>query len=191
MTIDLLPGHGVRLPAPLPELLFGLTETQVRGLLAPHGGLLPDGVEGIFVCGCSWALSFALPGVGVTLGAADDGRFHAVMVGRNPNDPRPACPVGYHGIDLFGWPAHELAAALRAEGLPVPDPAGGVLQLDGLQLRRAPGTRRRPPAPGRKPRHEEPYFFDSASLYAPGPAPGHPDEPAAVPRPPQHPRPRP
>ncbi|WP_316525949.1 hypothetical protein [Kitasatospora brasiliensis] len=169
MTIDLLPGHGVRLPAPLPELRFGLTEAQARGLLAGHGeSPAPDGVRNTFVCGCSWALCFLLPGLNVTLCADDDGRLRAVMFDRNPSDDRPACPVGYHGIDLLGWPAHELVEALRAEGVPVSDPAHGNLRHEGLHLRRAPDTRRRRPAPGRKPRHEEPFGFDHVSLHAPG-----------------------
>ncbi|MFG2918088.1 hypothetical protein ACGF0D_35015 [Kitasatospora sp. NPDC048298] len=167
MTIDLLPGRGVGLPAPLPELRFGLTEAEVRALLAPHAGLLPDGVRSTFVCGCSWAPAFELPGVSVTLGADDHDRLHSVSVGRNPSDDRPACPVGYHGIDLLGRPAHELVEALRAEGLPVPDPGGGNLRHGALFLHRAPGPRRLPPAPGRKPRREKPFAFDYASLSAP------------------------
>ncbi|WP_030062164.1 hypothetical protein [Streptomyces novaecaesareae] len=163
MTIDLLPGHGVRLPAPLPELRFGLTEAAVRGLLAPHGELLPDGVRNTFVCGCRWALAFQLPGVSVTLCSDDRDRFRGVGVGRNPNDDRPACPVGYHGIDLLGWPANELVEALRAEGLPVPDPAHGTLRLGSLYLSRHPAPRR-PSAPGRKPRHEGPFTFDVVFL---------------------------
>ena len=67
MTIDLLPGHGVRLPAPLPELRFGLSEAAVRALLDPYGALLPGGVHPAFVCGSRWALAFQLPGVTVTL----------------------------------------------------------------------------------------------------------------------------
>ncbi|MFE4520021.1 hypothetical protein ACFRMQ_38350 [Kitasatospora sp. NPDC056783] len=166
MTIDLLPGHGVRLPAPLPELRFGLTEAEVRGLLAPHGESLPDGVRSTFVCGCSWALSFLLPGLNVTLCADERGRLQAVTVGRNPGDGRPACPVGYHGIDVLGWSAQELVEALRAEGLAVPDPVRGSLRHDTLHLRRESGAPARPPAPGREPRHEEPFAFDSASLSA-------------------------
>lgn len=172
MTIDLLPGRGVRLPAPLPELRFGLTEAEVRALLAPHGGLLPGGVRDTFVCGCRWALFLELPGVGVTLCADERDRLGSVVVGRNPGDDRPACPVGYHGIDLLGWPAHELVEALRAEGLPVPDPVSGSLRHDTLHLHRAPGARRRPTAPGRKPRHPEPFTFDYASLSAPTTAAG-------------------
>ncbi|MEU9044330.1 MULTISPECIES: hypothetical protein [unclassified Kitasatospora] len=164
MTIDLLPGHGVRLPAPLPEVRFGLTEAAVRTLLAPHGELLPDSVRNTFVCGCRWALAFQLPGVGVTLCSDDRDRLCSVTVGRNPSDDRPACPVGYRGIDLLGWPAHELVEALRAEGLPVPDPTRGTLHHDPLHLYRhhAPG---RPSAPGRKPRHEGPFSFDVVSFY--------------------------
>ncbi|MFH8381336.1 hypothetical protein ACH4E7_10380 [Kitasatospora sp. NPDC018058] len=172
MTIDLLPGHGVRLPAPLPELRFGLTEAAVRALLAPHGELLPDGVRPTFVCGSRWALGFELPGVAVTLSSGDGDDLRSVVVGRNPNDDRPVCPVGYHGIDLFGWPAHELVEALRAEGLPVPDPSdGGSLWYDTLHLSRH--VRHRPPlAPGRKPRHQPPFRFDHASLHRTAPR-GH------------------
>ncbi|MFE4972410.1 hypothetical protein ACFRAR_09840 [Kitasatospora sp. NPDC056651] len=139
MTIDLLPGHGVRLPAPLPELRFGLTEAEVRGLLAPHGESLPDGVRSTFVCGCSWALSFLLPGLNITLCADEHDRLRAVTVGRNPGDDRPARPVGYHGIDVLGRPAHELVEALRAEGLTVADPVRGTLRHGGLHLRRESG----------------------------------------------------
>ncbi|MFF2147702.1 hypothetical protein [Kitasatospora sp. NPDC058190] len=178
MTIDLLPGHGVRLPAPLPELRFGLTEEAVRALLAPHGRLLPDGVRPAFVCGSRWALAFELPGVAVTIFSSDGGDgvgrdddraardgLRGVVVGRNPSDDRPACPVGYHGIDLFGWPARELVEALRAEGLPVPDPSSGSsLRFAPLHLsRRVP--RRPPPAPGRKPRREPPFHFDYVSFH--------------------------
>ncbi|MBD0669332.1 hypothetical protein [Streptomyces sp. CBMA156] len=167
MTIDLLPGRGVRLPAPLPELRFGLTEAEVRALLAPHGETLPGGLRSIFVCGCRWALAFELPGVGVTLCADDRDRLRSVVVGRNPSDDRPACPVGYHGIDLLGWPAHELVEALRAEGLPVPDPVGGGLRHDTLHLHRAPDGRPRPAIPGRRPRHQRPFTFDVVSLSDP------------------------
>ncbi|WP_030244618.1 hypothetical protein [Streptomyces sp. NRRL S-350] len=178
MTIDLLPGHGVRLPAPLPELRFGLTEAAVRGLLAPHGELLPDGVQNTFVCGCRWALALQLPGVSVTLCADDHDRFRSVTVVRNPSDDRPACPVGYHGIDLLGWPAHELVEALRAQGLPVPDPTHSTLRYDSLYLYRrpaasAPSRSPRPSRssrssrPARKPRHEGPFTFDVVSHSAP------------------------
>ncbi|MET8541749.1 hypothetical protein ABZW03_14010 [Kitasatospora sp. NPDC004799] len=180
MTIDLLPGRGVRLPAPLPELRFGLAEAEVRALLAPHAerlhderlhdGQRPGGVRSTFVCGCRWALAFELPGVAVTLCADERDRLGSVMIGRNPSDDRPACPVGYHGIDLLGWSAHELVEALRAEGLPVPDPVGGSLRHDALHLHRAPATRRRPASPGRKPRHQEPFTFDVVSLSAPTPS---------------------
>ncbi|MFB7123361.1 hypothetical protein [Kitasatospora sp. NPDC056273] len=44
MTIDLLP-----------EPRFGPTEAEVCGLPAPHGGLLPCGMRGTFVRGCSRA----------------------------------------------------------------------------------------------------------------------------------------
>ncbi|MEU8926505.1 hypothetical protein AB0D10_37185 [Kitasatospora sp. NPDC048545] len=165
MTIDLLPGHGVRLPAPLPELRFGLPEAAVRALLARHGDLLPDGVRSAFVCGCRWALAFELPGAGVTLCSDDRDRLRSVTVGRNPNDDRPACPVGYRGIDLLGWPAHELVEALRAEGLSVPDPIHGTLRHGPLYLSRHPAARR-PTAPDRKPRHEPPFTFDCVSFDA-------------------------
>ncbi|MFD8752421.1 hypothetical protein ACFV0O_15770 [Kitasatospora sp. NPDC059577] len=162
MTIDLLPGCGVRLPAPLPVVRFGLNEAAVRALLAPHGDLLPGGVRNTFVCGCRWALVFELPGVGVTLCSDDRDRLRSVTVGRNPGDDRPACPVGYHGIDLLGWPAHELVEALRAEGLPVPDPVRGTLRHGPLYLSRHPAPRR-PATPDRKPRHEAPFTFDCVS----------------------------
>ncbi|MFJ8622338.1 hypothetical protein ACIRD3_05775 [Kitasatospora sp. NPDC093550] len=164
MTVDLLPGHGVRLPAPLPELRFGLGEAEVRALLAPHGELLPEGLRSTFVCGCRWALSFPLPGVTVTLCSDELDRLRSVAVCRNPSDGRPACPVGYLGIDLLGWPAHELVAALRAEGLPVPDPVRGTLHHDPLHLYRHPAPRR-PTAPGRKPRREGPFSFDAVSFH--------------------------
>ncbi|MBD0694153.1 hypothetical protein [Streptomyces sp. CBMA123] len=164
MTIDLLPGHGVRLPAPLPELRFGLAEAAVLALLAPHGALLPDGVRPTFVCGTRWALGFRLPGVNVTLSAHDGDALTAVWVNRNPHDDRAACPVGYLGIDVFGWPAQELAGALRAQGLPVPDPAHGNLRHGPVHLRADAGRPPRP-APGRKPRHEAPYHFDFVSLH--------------------------
>ncbi|MFD8704780.1 hypothetical protein ACFV1W_19515 [Kitasatospora sp. NPDC059648] len=169
MTIDLLPGRGVRLPAPLPELRFGLSEAAVRALLAPHGELLPGGVHPVFVCGSRWALAFRLPGVTVTLSSgggdgSDSDVLEGIGVGRTPDDDRSACPVGYLGIDVFGWPAHELAEALRAEGLPVPDPEHGTLRHTHLYLHRS-SARPARPAPGRKPRHEAPYYFDYVSLH--------------------------
>ncbi|WP_369182035.1 hypothetical protein [Streptomyces sp. Y1] len=172
MTIDLLPGRGVRLPAPLPELPFGLGEDAVRRLLAPHTALLRGGVESPFVCGATWTLAFSLPGVGVLLyaGRAGDGRFSDVGVTRDPRDERPACPVGLHGVDVFGWPAHEVVEALRAGGLPVPDPEGGTLHHDTLRLsRNTPNAR--PLATGRKPRREPPFTFGSVSLGAAPPPP--------------------
>ncbi|MFJ9776350.1 hypothetical protein ACIRVF_34810 [Kitasatospora sp. NPDC101157] len=185
MTIDLLPGRGVRLPAPLPELRFGLSEAAVRALLAPHGELLPGGVRPVFVCGSRWALAFQLPGVTVTLSSGRDNGsdgdndydydydsnnggdsevLEGVGVCRNPDDDRPTCPVGYLGIDVFGWPAHELAEALRAEGLPVAGPDHGTLRHTHLYLHRG-GARPARPTPGRKPRHETPYYFDYVSLH--------------------------
>ncbi|MFG3227748.1 hypothetical protein ACGF07_23590 [Kitasatospora sp. NPDC048194] len=176
MTIDLLPGHGVRLPAPLPELCFGLTQEAVRDLLELHHALLPGGVRPTFVCGSPWSLCFELPGVSVTLtsdggdgggdGDGDSNGLQGVTIGRNPSDDRPACPVGYRGIDLLGWPAHELVEALRAQGLAVPDPdAGGSLRIGPLHLSRRPHRRPSRSSPGRKPRHQPPFHFDYVSLH--------------------------
>ncbi|MFJ2865859.1 hypothetical protein [Kitasatospora sp. NPDC087314] len=202
MTIDLLPGHGVRLPAPLPELRFGLTEVSALRLLAPYGEALPDGtpvpadaavlsgtpnphepaipggVHPTFVCGSTWALHFALPGVGVTLCPGEGERLRSVFVSRRPVAGEAACPVGLHGVDVFGWPAHEVVEALRAGGLPVPDPTHGHVRYGTLHLSR--GTPApRPPAGGRKPRHELPFTFGLVSLSAPEtatPRPPHPQE---------------
>ncbi|MFJ4598041.1 MULTISPECIES: hypothetical protein [unclassified Kitasatospora] len=169
MTIDLLPGHGVRMPAPLPGLRFGLTEATVRRLLAPHHEALPGGVHPIFVCGSSWALYFTLPGVGVTLCSGSGERLRAVFLSRRPVEPlegAAACPVGLHGVDVFGRPAHEVVEALRAGGLPVPDPAHGNVRYDTLRLSRNTPVRWTP-AGGRKPRHEPPFTFGLVSLSAP------------------------
>lgn len=146
MTIDLLPGRGVRLPAPLPELRFGLTEASALRLLSPHGEALPDGtpvpadaavlsgtpnphgttipggVHPTFVCGSTWALHFALPGVGITLCSGEGERLRSVFVSRRPVAGEAACPVGLHGVDVFGRPAHEVVEALRAGACPCPTP---------------------------------------------------------------------
>lgn len=175
MTIDLLPGHGIRPPAPLPELAFGLGKADVLRLLAPHGDALPDGLSETFVCGSAWSLGFALPGLGVTLctpgadrfesGRPDPDRFGTVFVTLNPHDERPPCPVGLYGVDVFGWPAHEVVEALRAAGLALPNPDHGTVRHGPLRLS-CRGRAPRPPAPGRKARHEAPFTFDSVSLSA-------------------------
>ncbi|MFJ9697302.1 hypothetical protein [Kitasatospora sp. NPDC101183] len=177
MTIDLLPGRGLRLPAPLPEVPFGLDRAEVLRLFAPHADALPGGVRDTFVCGPIWSLHFTLPGLGVTLCAAGPARdgsgwagepedaFQTAYVSRNPHDDRPPCPVGLYGVDVFGWPAHEVVEALRAGGLALPDPSGGSVRHGVLDLYRE-GPAPRPPAPGRKPRREPPFAFGTVALSA-------------------------
>ncbi|MFI6155003.1 hypothetical protein ACIBCA_20180 [Kitasatospora sp. NPDC051170] len=183
MTIDLIPGRGVRPPAPLPEPAFGLGRAELLRLFAPHGDVLPDGLSDTFVCGTVWALSFNLPGLTVTLCARNPGRFEeleepeeaygldVVFISRNPHDDRPPCPVGLYGVDVFGWPAHEVVEALRAEGLALPDlaPGHGAVRHGPLHLHRQ-GSAPRPPTAGRKARHEPPFTFGAVSLSAADPS---------------------
>ncbi|MBV6699139.1 hypothetical protein KV557_18780 [Kitasatospora aureofaciens] len=174
MTIDLLPGRGLRLPAPLPELPFGLTEAEVRRLLAPHDDVLGGILAPAFVCRSTWALGFTLPGLSVDLSGWDDGTFAFVSVSRHPSPDESPCPVGVYGVDVFGWPAEEVVAALRAEGLDVPDLSGrnlrfGPLHLSVRTVARPAGAiaSHRTAAQGRrKPRHEPPFTFDFVSLSA-------------------------
>jgi hypothetical protein len=162
MTIDLLPATGVRLPGPLPELVFGMSEQYARRVLAPHAAL-----SDAFVCGTDWAVGFDLPGCSITLSASDGGGLSIISLSRRPVDERVACPVAFQGVDVFGWPAAEIIEALHEQGETVQERHSGTVWIGNLHLSSAPGPRTTA-STRKRPRSAPPYVFDSACLYEPG-----------------------
>ncbi|MET7622531.1 hypothetical protein [Streptomyces sp. NPDC005408] len=162
MTIDLIPAMGVRLPGPLPELVFGMSEPHARRVLAPHAAL-----SEAFVCGTDWAVDFDLPGCSIALSASDRGGLSIISLSRRPVDERAACPVAFQGVDVFGWPAAEIIEALHEQGEPVQEHHSGTVWIGNVRL--SPTLGHRPTASTRKkPRTAPPYVFDFVCLYEPG-----------------------
>ena len=162
MTIDLLPATGVRLPGPLPELVFGMSEQYARRVLAPHAA-----VSDAFVCGTDWAVGFDLPGCSITLSASDGGGLSIISLSRRPVDERGACPVAFQGVDVFGWPAAEIIEALHEQSETVQEHHSGNVWIGNLHLSPALGHRTTASA-RKKPRTAPPYVFDFVCLYGPG-----------------------
>ncbi|TJZ50899.1 hypothetical protein FCH28_20505 [Streptomyces piniterrae] len=75
-----------------------------------------------------------------------------------------AWPVGFLGVDVFGWSADDVLQALREQGLPrVPASHHGTARIGELRLGRGP-VRPEEPSARKKPRRPGPYFFTEASL---------------------------
>ncbi|MEY9969551.1 hypothetical protein ABIA33_007640 [Streptacidiphilus sp. MAP12-16] len=161
MTIDLVPGFGVRLSRPWPDLAFGMSKEDVRQLLEPHGG-----VSSRFVCGAEWAVGFTLPGVGVTLSAGRASGLDCVSVVKLPLLTVEPWPVGFVGIDVFGWSADEVLDALQSEGLAVPELNHGNVCIGDLRLSSG-MTHSAASAPRKKLRRQPPYSFGYAALWLP------------------------
>ena len=160
VTIDLLPLVGVRLPASLPELRFGMSHSDVCRVM--EGRAL---VAGAFVCGSDWAASFRLSGCSVIVSASNGHGLSAISVSRQPTDGHPAGPVGFLDIDLFGWPTCEIVKALRAQGLSVAEHHSGNVWVDDLHL--SPASGQVTATVKDKPRRQPPRVFDYACLYGP------------------------
>ena len=162
-----MPGFGARLQRPWPDLPFGLSEQEVRRLIEPHGG-----VTSSWACRTEWALGFPIPGgsVGLSASAHEGGRglLDCVWVDRWQSATEDAWPVepwpvGFMGVDVFGWPADDVMQALREQGVPVPASHHGTARIGELRLSREP-VRPEEPSGRKKPRRPEPYFFAEASL---------------------------
>ncbi|MFD4476785.1 hypothetical protein ACFWPU_11855 [Streptomyces sp. NPDC058471] len=120
---ELLPEVGLRLPGRAGTLRFGMDERTAQWAVAT----VADVRDG-WVCGARWAFSTQYQGL--TLDAYGDttdrhGRHQdapglaGIALTRGPftRTGPSACPVVLRGIDLFGYPAAEVADAL-SEGLP-------------------------------------------------------------------------
>jgi hypothetical protein len=139
-VFELVPGTGVVLPGRAGLLRFGMSEREAQWAAAT----LAD-VRDHWVCGAGWAFSACYEGL--VLSASGD---HLDRLGRPEHDrpgladvtlrrrePAPAraaaVPVVLQDIDVLGYPAQEVLAAL-GPGLPaevrlLADPgAGGYLQ---------------------------------------------------------------
>ncbi|AVZ71022.1 hypothetical protein SLUN_00890 [Streptomyces lunaelactis] len=162
MTIDLLPATGVRLPGPLPELVFGMSEQYARRVLAPHAAL-----SDAFVCGTDWAVGFDLPGCSITLSASDGGGLSIISLSRRPVDERVACPVAFQGVDVFRWSAAEIIEALHEQGETVQEHHSGSVWIGNLHLSPTLGHQMTA-STRKKPRTAPPYVFGFVCLYGPG-----------------------
>ncbi|GAA2787295.1 hypothetical protein [Kitasatospora aburaviensis] len=134
---ELLPGTGLALPRQAGVLHFGMPERQAQWAVAT----LAD-VRGTWVCQAGWAFTACYEGLELfasgdhtdRLGRADHDRhgFAAVELRRCeavPGGPS-AVPVVLRDVDLFGYPAGEVLAALVQDPhpavrlAPAPSPAG-------------------------------------------------------------------
>ncbi|MEU5789146.1 hypothetical protein ABZ754_15640 [Micromonospora purpureochromogenes] len=168
MEIHLVPETGVRLP-PVCQLAFGAAEHDVVSALTSIGD-----VQEAFVCRFRAeaplsAKMLALGDVTMTFGFSGmPGALHTVGVGRSADDQTGAVAVVFDDVDLFGWPADEVVAALRDVGHEVHHPGSGNVWIDGqlwLYYQPRGGTT---PA-GRKPRWEPPRYLNYVCLYSPHP----------------------
>lgn len=165
MEIHLLPGAGVRLPLLACQLAFGTAEHDVVAALASVD------VEEGFVCGFRAeapvsAKMLSVGGVTITFGFSEmPGALNAVAVGRSADDLAGGVAVAFDDVDLFGWPADDVVAALRHAGHEVYHSGDGNVWIDRqLWLFYHPhgGTT---PA-GRKPRREPPSYLTHVCLYS-------------------------
>ncbi|MFF1711457.1 hypothetical protein [Streptomyces sp. NPDC058268] len=120
---ELLPDVGLRLPGRAGTLRFGMDERTAQWAVATVAD-----VRNGWVCGARWAFSAQYQGLTLDVyGDTTDRHVRhqgapglaGVALTRGPftlTGPS-ACPVALRGVDLFGYPAAEVADAL-SEGLP-------------------------------------------------------------------------
>jgi hypothetical protein len=112
-AFELVPGTGVRLPHCAGLLRFGITQRQAQWMAS----MLGDVREG-WMCGAVWTFSARCDDI--VIGAAATGEAQGLdLVWVERRDPEPAwparTPVVWQDIDLFGYPAAEVEAAIAAE----------------------------------------------------------------------------
>jgi hypothetical protein len=154
MTIELLPGRGAQLPWASPPLRFGMTLSDVRGIVQPYADL-----RDTFVCGATWATSLALADLQVVLFGGETDALTGVSASHRPGTGTTHVPVGLDDIDLFGWPVHEVIDALRGDGREVRVIRHNAWVDGSLHL-----TSATPPSP-------RAGFLDDLCLYATPPRP--------------------
>ncbi|MFE2140987.1 hypothetical protein ACFXA3_04395 [Streptomyces sp. NPDC059456] len=124
---EVLPGTGLCLPRRAGALRFGMSERESQWAVAT----LAD-VRETWVCQAGWAFAARYEGLELLAYGDCTDRFGrserdvrglaAVLLSRcesGPSGPS-AVPVALHGVDLFGYPAAEVLAALE------PGPPAGV-----------------------------------------------------------------
>lgn len=159
---------GVRLSVPACQLAFGMAQHDVIAALTSAGD-----VQEAFVCRVRAetpvsAKALVLGDVTVTFGFSGlPGALDTVGVSRSadPADPADPVAVAFDGVDLFGWPADDVVAALRDAGHAVHHPGNGNVWIDDqlwLLYQPRPGTT---PA-GRKPRRQPPSYLNYVCLYS-------------------------
>lgn len=121
---DLMPGRGVRLP-PRQCVTFGMSRAEVA---AAAGGDVRD----VFVCGARWAVAFTVAGVAVTVHTTDEDSG-AGTVSLSPVGADPA-PVALDDVDVFGWDAAAVLAALLDGGRDVRPMGRRTAWVDGRRL---------------------------------------------------------
>ncbi|GAA2360436.1 hypothetical protein Cme02nite_37550 [Catellatospora methionotrophica] len=139
MAVQLIAGYGLRL-SELPDVTFGMSRDEV---LAAWSG---QRLHRPFVCGTSWSVGVDLTGVGIGVSGDDEQRLGLVQVSRLGvfHEPgreglRPYEPVVFDDVDLFYWPAAEVADFLRACGHEVNEGETGVRITRVLDLDRPAG----------------------------------------------------
>ncbi|MFF3688960.1 hypothetical protein [Streptomyces sp. NPDC002187] len=107
---ELLPGPRLLLPHGAGTLSFGMGEQQAQWALSTLCDVRPG-----WVCGTAWACSGEFDGVRVLMwGALEEphtGGLEFIEVARIEDPPRGPCvtPFAWDGIDLLGYPQHEIA----------------------------------------------------------------------------------
>ncbi|MEV8319275.1 hypothetical protein AB0Q95_34470 [Streptomyces sp. NPDC059900] len=141
---ELLPEVGLRLPDRAGTLRFGMDERAAQWAVAT----VADVREG-WVCGARWAFSAHYRGLTLDVygDTADRRGVHQDTPGlagidltRDPSTLAgpSACPVVLRGIDLFGYPAAEVADALEDSLPPSLRLSGDGLYLAAVSVHAAP-----------------------------------------------------
>ncbi|MFD9902726.1 hypothetical protein [Streptomyces sp. NPDC059063] len=111
---ELLPGTGLTLPRHAGVLRFGMSEREAQWAVAT----LAD-VRGTWVCRAGWAFTACYEGLEllaygdcVDLGVSGFTAVHLHRRGPRLTEPS-AVPVVLQDIDLFGYPANEVLAAVE------------------------------------------------------------------------------